>query len=577
MSEHDEFEYPDDNPYFFDSLPVEPLDPDEEFWDNFRKSILYYSPDGAVDVFEKRVQEVSERYLPLVFLVAASRGDLALSTRFFARMAGRPFSVQRKSPYSFKVTWELGEFTLPKDRLNSRTFAGTQKLQDVAQCLLSVYSLTGDDFSGDSALAELVFGDNYHNLTIKRDGKVYPGSSSLPELRDGALQNPGLVYGALDLAQNNYPAGWFEDILCWATPEMAALHPEDLVAYHSELNFVSRTDGRNDYRPLNTLHPESDHCEEGLTPAEWRQRSLNNLTHIYSNMTVSSEHHNKFDLLLFKRFVDSAVSQFGAGFREDRVLCKTTISFLKRFDLPAIDDEERKESARTLAEAFPLDIIYARSAAGADAVKGEHMIGTGYKVTELVEKVGELPLIADMLAERLPANVLDRVLELSADQPVTIPAYLKLSSRFDLSRKGATVLCRRQDSDAVYYDLGDFTFPAGIDLTFGKAVDCEGHELAVKRCQGATMDGMALDTPAEVLLALFKEHQGAIVHGVESTHRTIRFLAQRMGAEPFLPLLKTEEEWELCERVLGKDAFLDYVDQVPESRITGLSTHVFDL
>ncbi|MBB4867427.1 hypothetical protein HNP46_006340 [Pseudomonas nitritireducens] len=521
-------------------------------------------------------------------VLAALLGDYELLVQCVLALKGEPVLLTYQGDVMHCSVGGGQPIEIPAN-LNSEE--GMVKLADndlVSDHLKMVRLLSG----GDSLVAGSPWG---HFLRGAASQYVFDGNNHgvataqlpIPEFRARAVADSGLLEGLIRKGQQdgNDPA-WFDDLLCWGSAEMLSAHPENLQPYDVVFRlFDKEKDGG------------ADICLTLTGPAGEEERdSLPRVMGVHYGMLPVGRPGNAIDQCLERNFLGSTLAHC-ADAGPDRVLCRTTASFLQSFPRTPVVNQAAYDEA--LENYLPVQLLGLRHmvATGTQLATNPEVDAGDHLCAEATVSLARVPMskffeqamvwkgAASALRRLIPAQYLEGMLNYQVIQSLH-------------TRKGLDLMCHLRDAydfDAtgsrinIPLEIGEFEVLAKKKLSlagdwsvnFTQGTDLSDKEVkqtltrARAFFQGKIeVGGVDFEaSPAEILQAW----HAAVSSNSFDALKNLKLLAKSRTFEEFRPALQSREDWGVAYEVFGSEVMEPYVDRLPDRLATRMAVQGFEI
>lgn len=539
--------------------------------------------------------------LTILFVVALAYGDAPLAHELARRLTGVQLAVEQSDEFVrldeteemdgeemppapvYWVNSKYGRYRIDPNWLPLTAMVMCRNTEWLQELWRTAYQMTGDDLLGNTPLARMLMDRAGIPAMEHTNRYVADWAVPLPILIDGQVKSPDLFLALLDKQNQGFPASWFDDVLCFATPEMLEQHSKHLAPYDWFLEVVSCKEGKHSKASPLQLHPRSTYTgDAGLAPEQWRADFLSGLDQFVYGFEPEQEIDYSDGELI--RYFASSPAKMAACASQTRILCRTTVSFLQTL----VWEQPHEEIANTAAgEAingyFPHTLICDKAVAHDTFERVARLAPVAKYPRELLKEFADSEMTARVFRKYVPPQVIDAIeVKLSQDflstreakvwslglGRSTVGQTVSIDPRFDLSGK---------DSD----DLTPW-IDEGTDITFA-GIDSPGTirpdvvQSLLQRCRGPVLfDGVpSHSTPAELMAEYTKERRRD--ERTSSRAFAVTSLMHAHGPKEFLPWIKTKDDWDAAFKVFGEKSFADVPDSVPDSHITSVAVSILDL
>lgn len=404
----------------------------------------------------------------------------------------------------------------------------------------------------------------------------------LPTLSNERLSQPELLLGLMDASKDGIAGTTYENVLCWASPEMVSAYPESLHAFHSVQN-VSVLDGND-----NIQYYGYEGWAQVFESERGQGWGVNNPQSY--NLTSAADVDNEIaQPLLYS--MGSPLAQYGFLDNGNMLLCSTTTAFLAGFEVAGpLDPVNLQESESFVACYLPLDLLCRQANKANDwwypLING--VLGA-QKASSLISVLDIDAELSARVAELLsPAQWTSVASTLTMDAPM----LLGLQKAVGIDNSGISALIRFKDFEMLYEQgykfsprtvlkIGEKQHPSDLLDHRGDVVMIElakihrvnenivnlRDKLKETYIQLVSMGLWPVDVEREptdlrkVLVECAKQTTFAEKHDRRSL--LYRAWLVNAGVETCVAMAKTPREMHLLVTVLGDEAMRPYVDRIP--------------
>ncbi|MBB4867465.1 hypothetical protein HNP46_006378 [Pseudomonas nitritireducens] len=403
-------------------------------------------------------------------------------------------------------------------------------------------------------------------------------SANLPIVRSGHLWRPEV---AIVLANRTAEFGaiWFENMLCWATPEMVASNQDYLLPFGiAQTAVFAEADGKNqemdvdqlDLKLLSRLEFEKEkHRESCLSAHLLRTLGVDEASGLLKRFEFDVHAVGRDLLAGDKRVLAEQCNKlirYGMApeQKEGLVLCRTTLSYLMTLPKDSVSPAALTEAGKQLSTFLPLG---SGILLGADSLQVASLftdpvverVGIQY----LVQELSKTPTALKTFTTWANPALVRRLLDLQHESIRSIRVAEVLEGELGESMVGSTLgvsiphIKRAGEHGA--------RIPAGMKVSVippSPTTDYTNHEhyFELIRLAKGPIDlfGYPSDMPVSVvvdlLLANFREetltrHQELALKGM------VRFA----GQESLVKLMKHPDDWELMRQVFGIESLIPHI------------------
>jgi hypothetical protein len=321
----------------------------------------YVDSDGDYTVPPLHMTDgLTKDELALGLISACMVGDLPVAQAIWREAGPFEMSFQREKYQNSVNGQAIGR--LVKTDLYFGSAVNTERLAELFEWMPTV----GLGFlCGVNAEGSMLLDSNYIGDAL-RMARTDPFDGALPSLVQGRVDQPELLMAlAVKRDQSAYKES-YDEIMCWATPEMVKAFPEHLAAFKSDQTLDYKTWPA----PSNISHPlEQTHLANLTDDFIERVRSVpgylyspaeedNSISFIELKLRTIGvgDRLDIIDMILLKRFLTEPL-QHGFDYPAGKVLCRTTVDFLQQFEMGETKLDNLEKSERFCTGYFPMDII----------------------------------------------------------------------------------------------------------------------------------------------------------------------------------------------------------------------------
>ncbi|MHD0644250.1 hypothetical protein ACYPKM_01270 [Pseudomonas aeruginosa] len=328
----------------------------------------------------KAIAALPDRAIPFAFAYAVAGGDVDLAEEIWATRGGFELSLIPKGEAVMISSGGMQSRMLISD-------PGFEFFKKIAlpadmKALMRLFQKAFRDsegFEGDSIEALLHPRKLDSVLNNCMVGKPKILADEFPYLANGELSNPELAIALSRRVEREAFGEIYDHMLCWATPEMVSQFPEQLRAYKVTLTAAfgrlalspelgMREDSgsaRYPHQYMGTVAElvdsfvfTSDTIDELSRRCAVSPEKRLSITEVSAGMEMPDDG-NAMDILVAHAMVPEPVRR-GFGATPDRILCRTTASFLLGFQSKGVDLERLDGDigiAARLSNYFPAGIL----------------------------------------------------------------------------------------------------------------------------------------------------------------------------------------------------------------------------
>ncbi|MBB4861712.1 hypothetical protein HNP46_000523 [Pseudomonas nitritireducens] len=535
-------------------------------------------------------------------VISAARGQVDILRECCRRLEGIPVEIEYRQERRQSLAWyvtPMGAQKIHNGEIdhNLGSLRSPMELKEI----LGLLRRRGSELSINSPWCTFLFGRSADNLAhhAPMDSRHLARGISLPVVRDGGVGTVEALDVLLDLSQGA-DWGYYEPMLCWATPEMIQRYPESLLPYQKVFSgrllpgvVLEGTyhDGGYDFLPMARLEEAgaSEGDREGLPFEKWCQKAVESFTYIHCGVQCIGRDQDVVDCLLFDTFIPDLV-RIGFNWPVGLTLCRTALSFLGGLGrLEGTTSEGTSEGATGLINYFPVCMTACRlvPALGNDLVKQDRfrLKDTHDTVERFLTSFYWNDAPVEFSRPKMPQVVLQSMVNRVIQQELSVSDVISLK-KFGVDLSGAiaqvdSVLLgyndfdNRQDGLPVFASLEVMTNDAEDRIQDLIQIGC----LAVSKADGPILiNGVPSTTgPLRVLRGLCS-HERPVKPHLAGACSWIGYasVALHLGPEELLSVVAVEEDWRQLLAVFGAGPLLDYHDQVPEDVLTQLAADVLD-
>ncbi|MHD0644251.1 hypothetical protein ACYPKM_01275 [Pseudomonas aeruginosa] len=407
------------------------------------------------------------------------------------------------------------------------------------------------------------------------------GVDELPTLADDLVTNPELV-SALRASHPLDHVGFFDDVLCWATPEMVEAYPSDLYPFDLEQMVTLAEHSVGDYGEINFRHGST------VPMASVRQSMVNDfgavelpdgeldlsqtgsviVKSVLARIFVAGREARLEDARLIRCYGDKLL-QLGYG-REGLRLCATKVAFLDRFASKSLNPSLVDQLKHNLRDSYfgwvsegVFDDYYRNQLTRGQLFESDEMTGRSFLLkigTDADRLVRTVPL--------LPRSLMAKTLSCTGGRganPIKLPEYKFLRS-LNIGCADLAVVIYDDELDEVLSEGIRFEADSNVNLIFkGDAIrnDLErrvaGYEklfhvlplpsrVGIYEFSGSTMGDLAL--------------LGTSEHPVKNADKLMGDIRFR-GLDHFAQRASTDDEWRGLIKVFGYRTLMNSKHEIP--------------
>lgn len=419
----------------------------------------------------------------------------------------------------------------------------------------------------------------------------------LPFLNIGAIHDPELLL-ALDEASAGLPIEWFDEMLCWATPDMVTAFPNDLTALRPQVlgNLRVRPGASTSGElclPIQSLSGDlakrvlvkaftaeeesaSDKPSEAyLDPASKQDMLLTTIT-----LTLAPEGRalTLRDRVLLNWLVPE--NQRMGLQHSGRVLCRTTMGFLKGFQMMSADPGALGQARAALKHGFPLhEVAWAHTGElEADTGFCAELTDTPWPVSTFAQSMFDFKG-SEELGDILPAEVIAPIICLLERERTTVEALNWVGYRLGRSHRIRKVWADKSDIINAF-NAGCRLPPAAdviVELKPGRGHSIEEVvPLLMEMAEGPlSINGESCDIPIEEALEGLKGLR--VKTSNPARYAVLKSVLLSHGIDAAIPLLRTKAQWRVAVDVFSPSDLEPHAAKVPTSLITVVAAGMLDI
>ncbi|MBB4861653.1 hypothetical protein HNP46_000464 [Pseudomonas nitritireducens] len=411
--------------------------------------------------------------------------------------------------------------------------------------------------------------------------------ADLPHLTKGVVEKPALAQALYQLSEDKQ-CDALDHMLCWASPAMIEafpdmLHPfEQLQALAVEVQSFNESGVRSlasDFYP--PIRSVPAHVMTGLGGESPAYR----LGNLRLGLRIPGRDSAQLDEALLKQFAGPTVS-YGFGFAGDRVLCRTTASFLMGFEQAPVRDEVVDLALSKLANYFPLSVMNAltdQAVGRANNLIRDKADWMG--VRELFKKMASDDVLRDFCFTELPFEVLEHYAQQrrSTHHLYTVGEMLLLEDEFGL--KFDRFECTVTLADIEMLKREGRKLLSGIAVHPSLEIDRKdpGPQVKLKALKDiydlaegsiSVLGISSEDRPGLVLTETCKARKKS-----KSSDRSLVCIAWMLnkGVETLVPAARGKLQWDALFDVFGAEKMRPYMQEAPDAAMTQQMMNVMDI
>ncbi|MBB4867426.1 hypothetical protein HNP46_006339 [Pseudomonas nitritireducens] len=518
-------------------------------------------------------------------VLASILGDYRLLAECVLSMKGEPIILEWVEE---NIAGRIGEetFWIPSD-LNSKW--GLEHLVE-KKCAHDHLRMTHLLAGGESLVkagpwGHFLIGALSSDVCDFENQLVSDAKLPLPALVAGRVEAAGLLDGLLKLGKSQGSAAeWFDDMLCWASPEMVAAYPGQLDPFDSIVRLIA--DGPE--------HSTNYHTVTLNGPAsKWEVNDIEQVGRLTYGLLPKDRHGNGIDFVLGRNFLPS-VTEAVFSANPVLVLCRTSVAFLDQFAREPAGNQSEYDDA--LKSYLPLNLLALRhmeangTELGSDpAVEVRYDFGPkGILTLERESVEGFLststntPEVAPGIQKLIPERYLQAMLYKKMAGSISPDDAAHLRDAYGADITGSVISVNLSDEELKALEKKAVLLRSDCKVTF-RACDY----LSAEQLQGAVtraraffqgrleVCGVDMDTATEAeILARWHELPAG---QMSLAHEDLRVVGRMRGFDAFLPVLKGQEDWAMAYQFFGADAVEPYIDRLPDRLATKMCMDGFSI
>ncbi|MBB4867596.1 hypothetical protein HNP46_006510 [Pseudomonas nitritireducens] len=552
---------------------------------------LFMNASGAQQIFQRLVQ-LDDDLIPLALIESILRGSAVMAEQLLVVYPDLHVEVFSKpgedAVLLYRSSFGSGEFEIKGE--DALGFLALLKSGEEAGNLFRAMMRAG------AAGALSAFGTKHRKrprlVTLARYYEC-----RLPFLNSGAIHDPELLL-ALDEASAGLPIEWFDETLCWATPDMVAAFPNDLTALRPQVlgNLRIRPGASTSGElclPIQNLSGDlakrvlvkaftADEESAGDKPSEAYLDPASKQDMLLTTITLTLAPEGRALTLRDRVLLNWLVpeNQRMGMQHNGRVLCRTTMGFLKGFQMMSADPGALRQARDALNHGFPLH-------EAAWAHTGELEADTGF-CAELTDTPWPVSTFAqsmfdfegsEELGNLLPAEVLDPIISLLERERTTIEALNWVGYRLRRSHRIRMVWADKSDIINAFH-AGCRLPPAAdviVELKPGRGHSIEEVvPLLMEMAEGPlSINGESCDIPIEEALEGLKGLR--VKTSNPARYAVLKSVLLNHGIDAAIPLLRTKAQWRVAVDVFSPSDLEPHAAKVPTSMITVVAAGMLDI
>lgn len=548
-------------------------------YENFAENYYWQSMDGIA------LTDYSHVECAQMGVLASILGDYRLLAGCVLRLEGAPISLEWDEG---NIAGQIGEetFWIPSD-LN--TVWGLEYL--VSKSLAHDHLRMVNQLAGGESLlstgpwGHLLTGALSPSVCDFENRIVSDEKLPLPELVNGRVEIAGLLDGLLKLGKSQGSAAeWFDDILCWASPEMVSAHPDQLEPFDAIVRLIGEGNGQS----INGL---SVTLSGPASP--WEVNDLSQVGQVTYGLLPRGRDGNGIDFLLMRNFLRSICDEVFRGI-PGRVLCRTSAAFLDQFAREPADNQIKYDEA--LKGYLPLNLLALRhleangTVLGSDpAVEVRYDVGPkGILTVERASVEGFLststntPEAAPGIQKLIPEQYLQAMLEKKMAGSISPDEAAHLRDAYGADITGAVISVLLSEDELSALEEKGVLLHSDCKVTFRGCESLSTEQLLgfVTRARAffqgrLEVCGIDMDTATEAeILARWHELPAG---NMSLAHEDLRVVGRVRGFDAFLPVLKGQEDWTMAYQFFGSGAVEPYIDRLPDRIATKMCMDGFSI
>lgn len=535
-------------------------------------------------------------------VISAARGQVDIVRECCRRLEGIPVEIEYRQERSQTLAWyvtPMGAQKIHNGEINQNLTCMRSPME--LKELLGLLRRRGSELSINSPWCSFLFGRSADNFAYHAplDSRHLARGITLPVVRDGAVES-GEALDVLLSHSEEADWGYYEPMLCWATPEMIQQHRESLLPYEKVFSGRllpgvelqgSYPDGGYDFLPMARLESAgaAEGDRDGLPFEVWCLKAVESFTYIHCGVQCEGRDQDVVDSVLFDTFLPELVRN-GFNWPEGLTLCRTTLSFLGDMErLQGIPCEGEADRATGLSNYFPVCMTACRlvPALGKDLVKHERfrLKDTHDTVERFLTSFYWNDAPVEFSRPRMPQVVLQSMVDRVTKDNLSVSDVISLKT-FGVDLSGVIAMVESANVGYNDFDNHQDALPAFVALELmTKDADDQTQDLiqvgclAVAKADGPILiNGVPSTTGPLGVLRGLRSHERPESPHLAGACSWVGYasLALHFGPEELLSVAAVEEDWRQLLVVFGAGPLLDYHDQVPEDVLTQLAADVLD-
>jgi hypothetical protein len=412
----------------------------------------YVDADGNYNVPPLHMTDgLTKDELAIGLISACMVGDLPVAQAIWSEAGPLEMSFERGKHQNLVNGQAIGR--LVKTDIYFESSVNTGRLAELFEWMPTVGLgfLCGVNAEGSMLLDSDYIGD------ALRMARTDPFDGALPSLAQGRVDHPELLMALATKRDQSAYTESYDEIMCWATPEMVTAFPEHLAAYKSTHSISYKVWPA----PSEVSHPLMSTPLAQLTdefidrirpvPGHMYQPEEDDTSISFINLKLKTmrvdDRLDIIDMTVLKRFLTEPL-QHGFDFPSGKVLCRTTVGFLQQFELGDVKLDNLEKSERFCSGYFPMDIILFKNDkhkyADARSVKFDIGVQTeGFNdfggINELFRMLRNDHPLQSRVREAIPLKLWDFLAGSNVGYPISYDAMIGLHEGLGFDNKKVTL------------------------------------------------------------------------------------------------------------------------------------------
>lgn len=574
----------------------------EQSWNKFHDSLQLFSeqpPLTGADV--ARLKGLSGWVIPWAVFHAFYYGNLPVAQALIDAHGPRQLVVREEGAGIVYIGDQEGGklydlLNLPKNMQFSQLVHLKSPEQLFALAFASGAGIMFDNADGKALVTKISGGIADVTKTVHQ-GNTSRISAGLPVLSASGVDHRELI-AVLKAKREGLPSSWFEDLLCWATPDMVTKHADDLHPLYSAVRGILAKPGHagefevpfhelrgeflesvavTDKQALSVLGghekaPLEDMFASGARP-DGVLMSLRYGLQRPGRKTVVRDKH------ALTNFADESMRR-GLIEKPGYVLCRATVSFLDQFPNSGICPADLASLNVAMETFFP----FASALDDRDSLEKEVSLDAAKPPigAVLTNSHGhDAPDVFPNLIKYLKGPLLDYLIQLEMRNAESLGLINALQQEFEL--KGPELNVHLEGMDLLNAYNKNLSLPKGCNVTARMPVSMAkrfDHGAMLNRLLAnadgpVILEGKNTSMPVEQAFDELTQTRGAQLAGHEAM--ALKAIIHFNGLEAVQGLCQAPEHWELVFDIFGPAAMEPLILELPEKLQTKLAVSGFDL